>query len=127
MPYKCVHCGKIADNDSDELLNGCEGCNSKFFFYIRKEKLNEVMGKKEAELDLNPKEKKQIEEDVRDIVGVKDEETPIFLDFESIKIIKPGKYLLDIAKLFEIGKPRVYQLEDGKYIVDLSSENKSRF
>jgi predicted nucleic acid-binding Zn-ribbon protein len=64
-------------------------------------------------------------DDVRDIAGVKDEEIPVFLDFESIRIVKPGKYLLDIGKLFEAGKPKVYQLEDGKYVVDLSSQGKT--
>jgi len=45
----------------------------------------------------------------------------VFLDFESVRVLKPGKYLLDLQKLFSMGKPRVYQLEDGKYIVDLAS------
>ena len=43
--------------------------------------------------------------------------------------LKPGKYLIDVTKLFSQHKPRIYKLEDGKYIVDLqemmkhSSEN----
>jgi len=74
-----------------------------------------------SELELNDEEKEQIEEDVREIAGIKDEEAPVFLDFESVRVLKPGKYLLDLQKLFSMGKPRVYQLEDGKYIVDLAS------
>lgn len=68
---------------------------------------------------LSPSERKQMEEDVREIVGEQDVDKPVFLDFESISIIKPGKYLLDLTKLFAMNKPRVYKLEDGKYIVDL--------
>jgi len=83
------------------------------------------MQNKELEPDLSDREKKQIEEDVRDIAGIKDDENPVFLDFESIKIIKPGKYLLDLPKLFSIDKPRIYQLEDGKYIVDLMAKKKA--
>ena len=79
---------------------------------------------KEAEPELTFIEKKQIEEDVREIAGIEDEETPVFLDFESIKVVKPGKYLIDLTKLFS-GKLQVYQLEDGKYIVDLASSVKS--
>lgn len=129
MPYKCVHCNKVYEDGAKELLEGCEECHSKFFFYIRKEKLQEIMDTQDEELELTSKEKKQIEQDIRDIAGVEDSESPVFLDFESIKIIKPGKYLLDIAKLFESGKPKIYQLEDGKYIVDLSSRlgNKNPF
>ena len=124
MPYKCVHCSEVYKDGSDAVLKGCTCCGSKFFFYIRADKLKEIMEKKESEPELTKEEKNQMEDDVRDIAGVTDAETPVFLDFESVKIIKPGKYLLDLAKLFEIGKPKVYKLEDGKYIVDLASKVK---
>lgn len=122
MPYKCVHCGNLLEDGAAELLTGCPGCKSKFFFYIKKEKLDELLKKQSLSPELSSEEKRQIEEDIRDIVGAENEEVPVFLDFESIKVIKPGKYLLDLAKLFEMGKPKVYQLEDGKYIIDLSSK-----
>ena len=71
------------------------------------------------------KEKAQIEKDVREIAGLPEEnDAPVFLDFESIKIIKPGKYLIDISKLFTKDRPQIYQLEDGKYIVDLAGKPK---
>ena len=121
MPYKCVHCSTVHEDGSKEILTGCSNCNSKFFFYIKKEKLKEILETKETDLDLTTSEKEQIEQDVRDIAGIKDEDAPVFLDFESIKIIKPGKYILDLSKLFAANKPRIYKLEDGKYIIDLSS------
>ncbi|MBS3091428.1 hypothetical protein J4217_03215 [Candidatus Pacearchaeota archaeon] len=121
MPYKCVHCSEIYDDGSKEVLEGCGKCKSKFFFYIKQEKLKEILENKEIPA-LSTAEKKQMEKDVRDIVGAKNDENPIFLDFESIKVLKPGKYLLDLGKLFEMNKPRVYQLEDGKYIVDFTSQ-----
>ena len=71
--------------------------------------------------ELSSMEKRQIELDVREIAGVENEETPVFLDFESVKVMKPGKYLIDLTKLFTSSKPRVYQIEDGKYIVDLAA------
>jgi predicted nucleic acid-binding Zn-ribbon protein len=120
MPYRCVHCSAIFDNGAKEIISGCSSCKSKFFFYIKDEKLKEIESMKEMENDLSSKEKKQIEKDVRDLVGVKDEEQPVFLDFESIKVLKPGKYLFDLQNLFAIDKPRVYKLEDGKYIIDLN-------
>jgi len=103
------------------VLEGCSTCKSKFFFYIKEEKLRQLMENKQAELSLNEAEKSQIEKDVREIAGISNEEIPIFLDFESVRVLKPGKYLLDLQKLFSMGKPRVYQLEDGKYIVDLTT------
>jgi predicted nucleic acid-binding Zn-ribbon protein len=118
MPYKCVSCSHVYEDGSNEVLAKCASCGSKFFFYIKKDKLVEIEKHKEM-LPFKPSETKQIERDIRQIAGIEDEETPIFLDFESIRAVKPGKYLLDLQKLFEIGKPRVYQIEDGKYIVDL--------
>ena len=123
MPYKCIHCSKIYDDGSQEVLTGCGNCGRKFFFYIKKEKLP-AMNKEEISFELNEEERRKIEEDVREIAGIKDEEAPIFLDFESVKVLKEGKYLLDLSKLFS-GKPQVYQLEDGKYIIDFSTLTKS--
>lgn len=137
MPYKCVHCSKLFDDGSKEVLSGCSGCGRKFFFYIKKEKLDALgascMGgtgtgiapksKEEQIMEFAPHEKEKIEEDVREIAGIANEETPVFLDLESVRILKEGKYLLDLGKLFA-GKPQVYQLEDGKYIVDFSALGK---
>jgi len=39
--------------------------------------------------------------------------------------LEPGKYQLDVVELFK-GKPLVYRLEDGKYIIDLASTFKKR-
>jgi len=114
-----VHCSKVFADTSEEVLKGCGDCGSKFFFYVRQEQL-EKMEKSLPIDELDSKEKKQVEHDVREIVGLEDEEAPIFLDFESVKVVKSGKYLLDLAKLFARDKPKVYKLEDGKYIVDLA-------
>jgi len=78
--------------------------------------------KKEENLKLTRTEKKQIEQDVRDIAGITDLEAPVVLDFESVKITKPGKYVLDIPNLFSKERPLVYKLEDGKYIIDIASQ-----
>lgn len=125
MPYKCIHCSKLFDDGSKEVLIGCSECGRKFFFYIKKEKL-EALGAlgagasgTEKIMEFTPYEKEKIEEDVREIAGIADEEAPVFLDLESVRILKEGKYLLDLGKLFA-GKPQVYQLEDGKYIIDFS-------
>lgn len=132
MPYRCVHCSRLYEDGSKEVLTGCAGCGRKFFFYIKKEKLALLERELSAPrpsgtageiLELNEEERKKIEEDVREIAGITDEETPVFLDFESVRVLKEGKYLIDLGKLFS-GSPQVYQLEDGKYIIDLSMRSK---
>ena len=40
------------------------------------------------------------------------------LDIESIRVLKPGKYELDLIHLFK-GEPLVFKLEEGKYVIDL--------
>src|SRR3989344_3946342 len=120
MPYKCVHCSNVYEDGSSQILRGCDNCQSKFFFYIRKEQFEKIKEAEKESIELNYAEKKQIEKDVRDIVGINDEEVPVFLDFESVKVIKSGKYVVDLGNLFAVNKPRVYKLEDGKYIIDLS-------
>ncbi len=120
MQYKCIHCSKTYEDGSEQVLKGCESCGRKFFFYIRKDQLDKIKEVEESGIELKEIEKKQIEQDVREISGFEDEETPVFLDFESVKVIKPGKYLVDVSNLFSTEKPRIYKLEDGKYIIDLS-------
>tara|TARA_Y100000310_G_C20179334_1_gene577377 strand:+ start:32 stop:427 length:396 start_codon:yes stop_codon:yes gene_type:complete len=123
MPNQCVHCSKIYDDGAGEILSGCSKCRGRFFFYLSDEKLKKIQGdvSEEGLADLSVEDKKQIEEDVRDIAGIDDADAPVVLDFETIKITKPGKYILDIPNLFSKERPLVYKLEDGKYIIDLSS------
>ncbi len=120
MPYKCVHCSKLYDDGSEQVLKGCDACGRKFFFYIKKDQIDKIKEIEEKSEELGSVDKKQIEQDIREISGFEDEEVPVFLDFESVKVIKPGKYVVDLGNLFSIDKPRVYKLEDGKYIIDLS-------
>ena len=113
MPHQCVKCGKIYNDNAPELLTGCS-CGGKLFFYIKKEKLEEL---KKATSKLSEKEKAQIEKDVMDLVGSESNQ-PVILDFESIRIQKPGKYEIDLVKLFD-KKPLIYKIGDGKYVIDI--------
>ena len=123
MPNQCVHCSEIYADGAQEVLSGCSKCSSKFFFYLSQEKLNKLKESKEENVpELSKEEKIQIEKDVRDIAGIEEADAPVILDFESVKVIKPGKYILDLPKLLSGYKPLVYKLEDGKYVIDLSPE-----
>jgi len=117
MPNKCTRCGKIHADDSVSLVKGCDECGSKFFFYIRQE----ILERADRELKkLSPKEIDEIEKDIRDIIpeDVDDDET-VVLDLEAIRIIKPGKYEIDVTNLFS-QKPIVIKMAPGKYELDLS-------
>jgi len=115
MPHQCVRCGKFYDDGAEEILKGCP-CGGRLFFYINKKKLEES---KNIVTDLTTQEKNEIEKDVFDLIGIeRDIEKPVVLDLESIRILKPGKYELDIVNLFK-KRPLIYKLEEGKYLIDL--------
>jgi len=118
MPYQCVHCSRIIPTATKEILEGCNNCGNKFFFYIREEKLEEV---KNQPVELEEKDKKSVEKDIRDMAGIKDEETPVILNLESVRATGPGKYEIDVVNLFRKDRPLIYKLEDGKYIIDLTT------
>lgn len=118
MPHQCVRCGTVYDDGAHEILKGCS-CGAKMFYFIRAEKLKELQAQQKRE-PLQKKEKEQIEKDVYDLIGDEiDREKTVILDIESIEILKPGKYQLDLVKLFKSKEPLIYKLEDGKYMVDL--------
>ena len=119
MPHQCVRCSKLYPDGSEDILKGCE-CGGKFFFFIKQKHLEEA---KEITTNLTEEDKKQIEEDVLDIIGIKDDDAPVILDLESIRVVEPGKYELDLVELFK-GKPLVYRVEEGKYIIDIVSSFK---
>ncbi|HIG98905.1 TPA: hypothetical protein HA231_05805 [Candidatus Woesearchaeota archaeon] len=114
MPHQCVRCNTFYDELSQELLKGCK-CGEKLFFYIKKESLNKA---KQIVVNLSDKDKTQIEQDILDIVGTSQSDEPVVLDLESIKVVRPGKYEIDLVQLFK-GEPVIYKLDEGKYIIDI--------
>lgn len=118
MPHQCVKCSRIIPAGSRELLEGCEDCKGRFFFYIRDDQIKKI---KEELIEIPEEEKKQVEKDIRDMAGITDEQAPVILDIESVRSIGEGKFELDLSKIFRKDRPLVYKLEEGKYIIDLAS------
>ena len=113
MPHRCVKCGSIYDDSSPTLLSGCN-CGSRFFFFFKKEDTKEEIK------NLTEKEIKEIEEDVKEIIGPQMDDRPVILDFESIRVKEPGKFEVDLVNLFK-KEPVVYKIEEGKYVIDIAS------
>ena len=122
MPHQCVKCSRIIPAGSREILEGCNNCGSKFFFYIREEQLEKV---KQNPIKLPDQERKAIEKDVREVAGIEDEDQPVVLDLESVRATGAGKYEIDLVNLFNEEKPLIYKLNEGKYIIDLASKIKN--
>jgi uncharacterized protein len=128
MPHQCTKCGIVFPDASEEILTGCS-CGSRFFYYIKQEKMDSLEKEKEMQekiQQLDKADKIQIEQDIREITGMEDEpEKPVILDLESVKVLEPGKFEIDIINLFSKKRPLIYKLEEGKYIIDLSDSFKA--
>jgi len=124
-PHQCVRCGEKYNDTSDVILKGCK-CGSRFFFFYKQERVDKDESRILQELDsLSNKERqnieKEIEIDLKDILESESpEDKPIVLDIESVRVVKPGKFEIDLVNLFK-RKPLIYKLSEGKYIIDLVS------
>jgi predicted nucleic acid-binding Zn-ribbon protein len=116
MPHQCVRCSTLYNEGEIDVLAGCP-CGAKMFYYLKQDKYNKL---KESKGKAGKKDLLQAEEDVYDLLGSDvDRDKPIILDIESIEVTSPGKYKLDLVKLFQEKEPFIIKLEDGKYYVDL--------
>jgi uncharacterized protein len=117
MPHQCVRCNTMFPDGAQEILKGCS-CGAKLFFFIKKKKLEEGQ---ELISNLSEEDKTHIVEDVAEILHIKQEDpdAPVVLDIEAIRIMKPGKYELDLVHLFK-KDPMIIKLEEGKYMIDLA-------
>ncbi|WP_048091078.1 OapC/ArvC family zinc-ribbon domain-containing protein [Geoglobus acetivorans] len=91
MPHRCTECGKEYPDGDTRILQGCE-CGNNKFLYIPKSKGREIEEIKEQ-----------------------------FERIESVRIIAPGMYELNIEKLMEGGEVIIALQEDGKYAIHLPS------
>jgi len=102
-------------NGAQEILSGCN-CGARLFFYIKKKHLTEG---KEFIAKLTDQDKVQMERDIASLSTIKVEENkPVVLDFESIQMLKPGQYEIDLIHLMK-RDPLVFKLGEGKYMIDI--------
>ena len=117
MPHQCIRCNTFYADDAKEIINGCSHCEGKLFFYVKQAKVEQA---RQTVENLSEEQKLEIEENVSDVIGHDvDEETAVVVDLESIRIVKPGKYELDLKQLFDNDKPIIYKMGEGKYVVDI--------
>jgi len=103
---------------SKELLEGCSECGSHFFFYIKEEQLERM---RENPIELPIEDKHQVEKEIREMAGIIEEDVPVILDIESVRVTGAGKFEIDLVNVFNKKRPLIYKIEEGKYIIDLAS------
>jgi len=117
MPHKCVKCGREFEDGSTQILKGCPSCNGKKFLYVKEEERHaDVLEEKRLETLIEERK-----DAVLEIKHAPSKEIEFYKRIETIRILGPGRYELNIEKLaksdemvFGIGK-------EGKYVVDISS------
>lgn len=141
MPHKCTRCESIFKDGAAIILNGCPKCGWNKFLYVRDEiPAPEQVVKPDASVSagkISPEASKFIKE-VDEMLGIQDEpkkpeikkehETPneIGNRVESIRIVSPGQYELNLESLLERKEIVMALKEDGTYIVHLPSVFKQK-
>ncbi|MFQ6137320.1 MAG: Zn-ribbon domain-containing protein [Candidatus Hydrothermarchaeales archaeon] len=113
MPHKCTRCGKVYEEGSDAIIDGCE-CGNRLFFYFRK-----ISDEEASQLKAEDKAKEI--EGLKGIIDIKDGEPMVDkgTDIWNIRV-KDGVYEIDISSLM-MGEPVIVAGEEGRYLVSLSS------
>ncbi len=109
MPHRCMNCGKIYDDDSEELIEGCE-CGSSLFMYEKGEEISD-----EEQAEVTSKMERMIAEGIEERENIKFE-----FDLDSIRVQEEGVYNINVSRLLkEI--PLVIQKREGTYHIHLPS------
>jgi len=118
MPHKCTKCGREYKDGSTEILKGCASCGGKKFLYV-----------KEGELNKDVLEEKSIEEIAEEsheeVLEVSEpkarKEVEMFDRVETIRIVSPGSYELNLEKMVKTDERIVSVGKEGSYVIDLMS------
>ena len=118
MPHRCMNCGILHEDESKELIEGCQ-CGSSLFMY------------ESSDQDTGETEVEQAQEIVEDAVrsGPSDTENVKFkFNLDSIAVQEEGVYDINISKLLD-EVPIIVKKQEGSYHLHLPSafnpENKS--
>ncbi|CAG0989329.1 MAG: Zn-ribbon domain-containing protein [Candidatus Methanoperedens sp.] len=142
MPHKCTRCESIFKDGAAIILNGCPKCGWNKFLYVRDDLLvpGPVVKIEDATNagQISPEASNFIKE-VDEILGIKKETTELKNEpkaenapkeigerIESIRILSPGQYELNLESLLERKEIVMALKEDGTYIVNLPSVFKKK-
>jgi len=118
MPHKCTQCGREFEDGSTKILKGCPSCGGKKFLYIREAERHDDVLKEKTVSEI-------VRETGRDVLEVRSDrqrkEIEVFDRIESIRILGPGSYELNIEKLAKSDEFVVGLEKEGKYVVDILS------
>ncbi|MFH1624622.1 MAG: Zn-ribbon domain-containing protein [Pseudomonadota bacterium] len=122
MPHKCTRCGQFFRDGSPEILSGCPSCGWNKFLYV----IGEVQAAPKASDALKASDVDEliskVDIDEKSDVIIEDvKNTEDYKRIESIKILGPGSYELNIKTLLDRKEIIMALKENGTYVVHLPS------
>ncbi len=134
MPHKCTRCESIFRDGAAIILNGCPKCGWNKFLYVRDERTTPVSEIKPDKGTIPPEASKFIKEvddlienktaslkpEVRE-VKEKPKSEEVGDRVESVRILSPGQYELNLDSILKRDEIVMALKEDGTYIVHLPS------
>ncbi|WP_340820307.1 Zn-ribbon domain-containing protein [Methanolobus sp. WCC4] len=138
MPHKCTRCESIFVDGASVILSGCPNCGWNKFLYVKDEEVEkpapeDAVGTEGEEhiIDETSHEKADDESseaiirEIDDIIGVEDKEPSVTEEegerVESVRILGPGSYELNLDSLLDRKEIVMAIKEDGAYALHLGS------
>jgi predicted nucleic acid-binding Zn-ribbon protein len=121
MPHKCTKCGREYQDGSTEILKGCGSCGNKKFLYVREEQIHEDVLDEKPISEIAEESKEEILEVVE---PEKEKKIEMYDRVETIRIVAPGSYELNLEKMALSDERIVSVGKEGSYIIDLMSMTK---
>jgi predicted nucleic acid-binding Zn-ribbon protein len=119
MPHKCTKCGREYKDGSTEILKGCASCGNKKFLYIKEGELNDDVLEEKSISEIAEDTKEEVLEVVEPKHNKK--EVEMYDRVETIRIVSPGSYELNLEKMAQSDERIVSVGKEGSYIIDLMS------
>jgi len=135
MPHKCTRCEHIFEDGDSVILTGCPNCGWNKFLYVKSSEAGasgeeiepQVSDIVDETTDTTPSEK--LIKEVDEILGIKTEESHEEDEderVESVRILGPGSYELNLDSLLKRKEIIMAIKENGTYAVDLPSVFKKK-
>jgi len=126
MPHRCTKCNTVFRDGAAVILNGCPKCGWNKFLYVKNDKTPLSSDKKTESISPASKFVKEVDEILRNKNAESSnepEEEPEEAEdkVESVRILSPGSYELNLESLLERDEIVMALKEDGTYLVHLPS------